>query len=43
MTSIHDWMTSFCLSFTHLDCGGCCCGVLPLDDVEDDGVPEAWL
>lgn len=21
---------------------GCCCGVRPLDEVEDDGVPEEW-
>lgn len=23
--------------------GCCCCGVLPLDEVEDDGVPDEWL
>lgn len=23
-------------------CGCCCCGVRPLDDVEDDGVPDEW-
>lgn len=21
---------------------GCCCGVRPLEEVEDDGVPEEW-